>query len=76
VLTDAEVEYFVKGEGLQDLIGLGGFGTGYNVAIGPMELYVQEEDAEAVQMLIDELEQNQNLDLEDEESEEEEDREF
>lgn len=75
VLTDAEVEYFVKGEGLQDLIGLGSFGTGYNVAAGPMELYVQQEDAEAVQMLIDELEQNQELDLE-ESAEDEEDREF
>lgn len=75
VLTDAEVEFFVKGEGLQDLIGLGSFGTGYNVATGPMELYVSEEDAEAVQMLIDELEQNQELDME-AEGEEEEDREF
>lgn len=76
VLTDADVEYFVKGEGLQDLIGLGSFGTGYNVATGPMELYVSEEDAEAVQLLIDELEQNQDLDMEDIGEEEEEDREF
>lgn len=75
VLTDAEVKFFVKGEELQDIIGLGGFGTGYNVAAGPMELYVQEDDAEAVQMLIDELEQNQELNLE-EDAEEEEDREF
>ncbi|MGB7604527.1 MAG: DUF2007 domain-containing protein [Lutisporaceae bacterium] len=67
VLTDADVKFFVKGEGLQNIIGIGSFGMGYNSAIGPMEIYVQEEDAEAVKMLIEELEQNQDIDMDEEE---------
>lgn len=70
VLTDADVEYFVKGEDLQDIIGLGSFGIGYNFAAGPMELYVHEEDAEAVKMLIDELEESQAVEEIDEEDSE------
>lgn len=68
VLTDADIKFFIKGEEIQDIIGIGSFGTGYNTALGPMELYVEEEDAEAVRMLIEELEQKQDTD--DEENEE------
>lgn len=71
VLTDADVKFFVKGEELQDIIGIGSFGIGYNSAVGPMEIYVQEEDAEAVKMLIEELEQNEDIDMDDEEEDDE-----
>ncbi len=67
VLADADIKFFVKGEALQDIIGIGSFGAGYNAAIGPMEVFVQGEDAEAVKILIEEMEQNQDIDIDDEE---------
>ena len=56
LLQDAQIKYFVKGEQLQDLMGVGAIGTGYNPLVGMMELYVREEDEEDVKKLLVELE--------------------
>jgi hypothetical protein len=43
-LLDAEqIDYFVKGETLQNLFGLGS-ATGYSFAMGPAEFWVRAED--------------------------------
>jgi len=52
MLDDAGIEYFAKGEELQDLFGMGRFGTGFNVLTGPVELQVDaEKEAEARALL-------------------------
>jgi hypothetical protein len=54
MLDDAQIEYLVKGEELQNLFGLGSAGTGYNVMVGPMEIQVNPEDeVQARQLLAD-----------------------
>ena len=45
LLDNAGIEYFVKGEGLQNLFGLGTLGTGFNPIVGPIEVQVNEPDA-------------------------------
>ena len=54
ILDEAEIEYSIKGEGIQDLIGAGVFGIGYNPITGPVEVQVLEENAEyAIELLKD-----------------------
>ena len=51
LLDSASVDYWVKGEGLQDLFGGGRMGAGFNIALGPMLLQVDatdESDATAI----------------------------
>ena len=51
LLDSAGVDYWVKGEGLQDLFGGGRMGAGFNLALGPMLLQVNatdESDATAI----------------------------
>jgi hypothetical protein len=55
ILDDANIEYYAKNERTEDLIGLGVFGTGFNSAIGPIELQVLEEDAEEAKKLLKDL---------------------
>ncbi|MGE5245144.1 MAG: putative signal transducing protein [Betaproteobacteria bacterium] len=45
LLEDAGIAYFAKGEGMQDLFGLGRFGTGFSPVVGPVELQVAADDA-------------------------------
>lgn len=45
LLEDADIPYFAKGESVQDLFGLGRFGTGFSPIVGPVELQVSPEDA-------------------------------
>src|SRR5881227_2169520 len=45
-LESAEIAFVTQGEGLQDLIGLGRFPGGFNVAAGPVTLQVDIGDAE------------------------------
>ena len=46
-LLDAEaIEYFVRGEAVQDLLGWGRMPAGFNVVTGPAEFWVRAEDAE------------------------------
>jgi hypothetical protein len=51
LLEDAGIEYFTKGDEIQDLIGLGRLG-GLNYVIGPVEFEVSAEDAPAARELL------------------------
>lgn len=56
VFQNAEIEYLAKGEGIQDLFGWGRLGTNLNYVIGPVEFYVNEEDADDALELVQTLE--------------------
>ena len=43
----------LQGEGLQDLVGLGRAGTGFNVALGPVQVQVRPQDAAVALELIE-----------------------
>ena len=53
LLDAAGIDYWVKGEHLQDFFGVGRLGAGYNVAIGPILLQVDAEDAEEAFAVLD-----------------------
>lgn len=57
VLTDAEIPFVKKGEGVQDLFALGRVGMGFNPITGPIVLLVSEEHAEEASRLLEESEQ-------------------
>ncbi|HEX4962885.1 MAG TPA: DUF2007 domain-containing protein [Thermoanaerobaculia bacterium] len=57
VLTDAEIPFVKKGEGVQDLFALGRVGLGFNPLTGPIVLMVSEEHAEEAARLLEESEQ-------------------
>jgi hypothetical protein len=51
-LLDGEgIDYFVRGDGLQDLFGVGRL-TGFNFAMGPAQFLVRAEDAERARELL------------------------
>ena len=55
-LLDAEqIDYIVRGDGLQDLFGWGRVGAGYNIVTGPAQFVVREEDAQRVRELLRDL---------------------
>ena len=54
LLDGEKIDYFVRGEGLQDLFGLGR-ATGYNFAMGPAEFWVRDDDAENARALLQDL---------------------
>ena len=45
-----------QGEGLQDLIGLGRFPGGFNVAAGPVKIHVDVRDAESAREVLADIE--------------------
>ena len=52
LLDQAGIPYFSRGEGTQDLLGLGRFGTGFSLLAGPMEIRVGAlRSEEAVELL-------------------------
>jgi hypothetical protein len=53
LLQNAGIPVFKKGEGLQDLFGLGRMGVGFNPIVGPIVLLVPAEDAEAAVELLE-----------------------
>jgi hypothetical protein len=54
-LLDAEqIDYFVRGEGLQDLFGLGRI-TGFSFAMGPAQFLVRADDADRARGLLEGL---------------------
>jgi len=54
LLEDAKIEYFTKGDDIQDLIGGGRLG-GFNILIGPMEFLVAAKDAPTARELLSHL---------------------
>ncbi len=56
ILEEAGIEYAAKGEQVQDLIGAGIFGVGYNPITGPVEFQVLEDNAEYAKELLKDVE--------------------
>jgi hypothetical protein len=55
-LLDAEgIEYLVRGDGLQDLFGVGRLAFGFNNIVGPAEFVVRKEDEARARELLREL---------------------
>ena len=54
LLEGEHIDYFVRGDGLQDLFAAGRL-TSYNFAIGAAEFWVREDDAENVRVLLQDL---------------------
>jgi hypothetical protein len=54
LLEAEEIDYFVRGDGLQDLFGLGRM-TGFNFATGPAEFLVRSDDADRARELLEGL---------------------
>jgi hypothetical protein len=55
-LLEAEkIDYFVRGDGLQDLFGYGRLLTTYSFVVGPAEFLVRSEDADRARELLSDL---------------------
>ncbi len=54
LLEGEKIDYFVRGDGLQDLFGVGRV-TSYSYAMGPAEFWVRAEDAENARVLLQDL---------------------
>ena len=55
-LLDGEgIQYMARGDGLQDLIGWGRLGVGFNYVVGPVEFVVRSDDAPRVRALLADL---------------------
>ena len=54
LLEAEEIDYFVRGDGLQDLFGLGRM-TSFNFAMGPAQFLVRADDADRARELLDGL---------------------
>ena len=57
ILDGTEIRYMVKGENLQNLFGVGFIGTGFNVAVGPVQIQVSPEDESTAKELLADLEE-------------------
>ena len=57
ILQSEGIPYYFKGEGLQDLDGAGRLGTGFNPLFGPVEIQVDENDAEKAREILEQIEQ-------------------
>lgn len=55
-LESAGIPFVSEGEGLQDLIGLGRFPGGFNVATGPVKIHVDMRDADAAREVLADIE--------------------
>ena len=55
LLEEADIPYFAKGEGVQDLFGWGRMGTGFSIIAGPMALQVPADAAEEARELLKDL---------------------
>jgi len=55
LLDSAGIQYFAKGEALQNLFGWGQFGTGFSPIVGVIQLQVAADDADDAKALLDDL---------------------
>ncbi len=55
LLEQADMLYFAKGEGAQDLFGAGRLGTGFNPGVGAIQLQVAADDADEARELLGDL---------------------
>ena len=58
ILDEAEIQYLAKGEGVQDLFGVGVLGTGFNPITGPVEFRVMPEDEEYAKELLKDVKES------------------
>jgi hypothetical protein len=54
ILDEEAIDYFVRGDGLQDVFGMGRI-TGFSSAMGPAEFWVREDDAARARELLEGL---------------------
>ena len=54
LLEEADIPFFAKGEGIQDLIGGGRIGA-FNILAGPVQLQVPADDADEARELLKQL---------------------
>jgi hypothetical protein len=64
ILGSEGINYYFKGEGIQDLFAGGRLGTGYNPVIGPVEIQVDEKDVEKAKELLNQIEKGEFENLE------------
>jgi hypothetical protein len=55
LLEGEAIEYLARGDGIQDLVGWGRFGGGFNYAVGPVEFVVRIDDAPRARALLTDL---------------------
>ncbi len=60
LLESAGIQYFAKGEGVQDLFAVGSVGTGFNPFTGPVQLQVAADEAEEAKALLRDLSTQRN----------------
>lgn len=58
ILDEAEIQYLAKGEGVQDLFGVGVLGTGFNPITGPVEFRVMPEDVKYAEELLKDVKES------------------
>lgn len=58
MLDEANIRYLAKGEGVQDLFGVGVLGTGFNPITGPVQFRVMPEDAEYARELLKDVKES------------------
>jgi hypothetical protein len=56
MLRSAQIDYAIRGEGFQDILGWGRFPAGSNIIAGPVEIQVRSEDAEDARAMLASLE--------------------
>ncbi|MEA2694390.1 MAG: hypothetical protein QOJ16_3777 [Acidobacteriota bacterium] len=72
LLDEAGIPYFTRGEGTQDLFGMGRLGTGFSLIAGPMEIRVGAQRSEEAEDLLREADLASTEGVEEGEIEEEE----
>lgn len=55
LLENANIAYSMNGEQLQDWLGVGRLGTGFNLVAGPIEIQVEEEREAEARVLLSQL---------------------
>lgn len=58
ILDEAEIQYLAKGEGVQDLFGVGVLGTGFNPITGAVEFRVMPEDVKYAKELLKDVKES------------------
>jgi len=59
ILDSEGIKYFFKGEGVQDLFAGGRLGTGFNPVVGPVQIQVDQNDAEYAKQLLQQIEESE-----------------
>ena len=55
ILDGEGIRYVIENENVQNLIGFGALGTGFNPLTGPVQIYVQKDRIEDAKILLEDL---------------------